>query len=77
MESIGAALSLDRIFVVCPRAAPLLVEWKQQFDRLLLASVDCFVQGNRDHSTYFQGIDIPDYLAIHVAARRSIKTTPT
>jgi hypothetical protein len=45
-------------------------------DQLLHESVADFLQENRDHGVDFQNIQIPDYLAIHLAAQRAIQDRP-
>jgi hypothetical protein len=67
---------IESWFFAAPPHSPLMVAWKKQLDRLLHESVTDFLQENRDHGVDFQGIEVPEYLAIHVAVQRAIQDRP-
>lgn len=64
---------IESWFIASWPGSPLIQYWRHHFERIVDIGVDAMVEENKHHGVDFQGINAPEYLAIHVAAQRAIQ----
>jgi hypothetical protein len=65
---------IENWFFACNKGSPFIRKWRDEFSRMAhFQTVEEYIQSLREEGVDFQGIDIPHYLAMHMACQRVLQ----
>ena len=65
---------IENWFFACNKGSPFIKKWRDEFSKIAnFQTVEDYIQSLRAEGVDFQGIDIPNYLAMHVACQKVLQ----